>query len=166
MPSRHTHLAASHVCLLPVFLILLVGLNWHWYDAGLVVLGMWLGEIYLSPDLDTKSRPFYRWGFFRFIWWPYQWLVKHRSVLSHHIWVGTFFRVLYFSCVCILSYMAIRVVFDDAVVLPQLRSEVLGYITYYKNQLLCLGVGVWIGSFLHIVLDNSVSWLKRNIGRL
>lgn len=166
MPSGRTHLTVSRICLLPVAAVLWFGFHWYWYHVLLVVLGMWLGELYLSPDLDTRSRPFYRWGLLRFIWWPYQWLVRHRSMLSHHIWVGTFFRLLYFSAVCILLYMSVRKGLDQAIVLPQLRVEVLTYIRVHLTQLGYLGFGVWLGSFLHIVLDEVLSWLKRTMNRL
>ena len=41
------------------------------------------GTHFLSPDLDIDSTPYKRWGVFRFLWWPYKVLFKHRG-LSHH----------------------------------------------------------------------------------
>lgn len=53
-----------------------------------------LGGLFLSPDLDTVSRPYRRWGVLRWIWIPYQKLIPHRG-LSHLPIVGTASRVAY-----------------------------------------------------------------------
>ncbi len=45
------------------------------------------GTFFLSPDLDIDSSPYGRWGIFRFLWWPYKVMVKHRG-LSHHFIFG------------------------------------------------------------------------------
>ncbi len=45
------------------------------------------GTFYLSPDLDIDSSPYGRWGIFRFLWWPYKVMFKHRG-LSHHFIFG------------------------------------------------------------------------------
>lgn len=42
---------------------------------------------FLSPDLDTKSRPYKRWKILRILWWPYRIIFKHRG-FSHNIIVG------------------------------------------------------------------------------
>lgn len=57
--------------------------------------GFLLGGLYLSPDLDTPSRPFYRWKMLRWYWLPYQKLLPHRSKWSHTPFVGTAGRLLY-----------------------------------------------------------------------
>ena len=41
------------------------------------------GTFFLSPDLDIDSSPYNRWGVFKFLWWPYKVIFKHRG-LSHH----------------------------------------------------------------------------------
>ncbi|MCK4937904.1 MAG: DUF2227 family putative metal-binding protein [Methanosarcinales archaeon] len=41
------------------------------------------GTFFLSPDLDIESSPYNRWGVFKFLWWPYKVIFKHRG-LSHH----------------------------------------------------------------------------------
>jgi len=49
-----------------------------------------LGGLYLSPDLDLKSKPFKRWGVLRVLWLPYQKLIPcHRHWLSHGVIVGS-----------------------------------------------------------------------------
>jgi uncharacterized metal-binding protein len=52
---------------------------------------------WLSDDLDTRSLCYKRWGFFRFLWWPYRKMVPHRSWLSHGLGIGPLLRVVYFA---------------------------------------------------------------------
>ena len=57
-----------------------------------------IGGIFLSPDLDLRSRPFKRWGFFKIIWVPYQQLIpRHRHWLSHGVIVGSALRLVYLA---------------------------------------------------------------------
>ena len=58
--------------------------------AGLAVL---VGGYYLSPDLDTYSIPYRRWGILRWWWKPYQKLFRHRSFFTHSPLVGTAVRL-------------------------------------------------------------------------
>lgn len=62
--------------------------------APFTALGCAAG-LWLSPDLDTVSKPFKRWGILRVIWVPYLRLVKHRSLISHSPVLSTLIRVAY-----------------------------------------------------------------------
>jgi len=71
---------------------------WPWLGPlGTVVsaLAFLIGGLWLSPDLDTNSRPYQRWGPLRWLWWPYRKTLRHRSILSHTPVVGTLVRVGY-----------------------------------------------------------------------
>ena len=68
--------------------------------------------LYLSPDIDTKSVVLKRWGFLKFIWFPYQRLFPHRgsffnrNFFTHFPVVGTFLRIGYIIlplCIALLS---------------------------------------------------------------
>ena len=59
--------------------------------AAYLFSGFWL-----SDDLDTHSLAYKRWGWLRWLWWPYQKAVPHRSWISHGIGFGPIFRVAYF----------------------------------------------------------------------
>jgi uncharacterized metal-binding protein len=67
-------------------------------DLGLVLAGsgayLFSGLLF-GPDLDTRSRHYFRWGLFRWLWLPYQRLLSHRSVFSHGPLLGTCGRLLY-----------------------------------------------------------------------
>lgn len=65
-----------------------------------------VSTFFFSPDLDTDSKPYYRWAIFSFIWWPYKTFVKHRSLLSHSGPFSGTLRFLYFMMfVVLLTYV-------------------------------------------------------------
>lgn len=70
----------------------------------LIPIGISLG-LWLSPDLDTKSDPYNRWGIIKFIWWPYQRIFSHRSPWTHLPIISTIIRVIYLSPFIYLSTM-------------------------------------------------------------
>lgn len=53
---------------------------------------------FLSPDLDIQSAPYERWGPFKFLWWPYKVLFKHRG-LSHNPVFGPLTIIINFSLI-------------------------------------------------------------------
>jgi uncharacterized metal-binding protein len=61
-----------------------------WVSSGFLVSGLIFG-----PDLDLYSFHYKRWGIFRWLWRPYQKVIKHRSIWSHGPIVGTVGRILY-----------------------------------------------------------------------
>ena len=87
---------------------------WWWESSDKDWVGLTVGLVaylfsgfWLSDDLDTHSIAYKRWGAFRFLWWPYQKLVPHRSWVSHSIGFGPIFRVAYFL---VMLWALIRVV--------------------------------------------------------
>lgn len=58
--------------------------------------GFLFGGLFLSPDLDTNSLPLKRWGWLKYIWYPYRDAVPHRGI-SHTPIVGTSTRLLYLA---------------------------------------------------------------------
>jgi len=63
--------------------------------AGVVTLGAHTGNTLLSPDLDIPSTPYRKWGVLRFLWKPYQIIVRHRSPWSHWMILGPMVAHLY-----------------------------------------------------------------------
>jgi uncharacterized metal-binding protein len=59
--------------------------------------GYLLGGLIFGPDLDIYSRQYQRWGWLRWIWLPYQKMLRHRSIFSHGFLVGTALRVVYLT---------------------------------------------------------------------
>ena len=66
-----------------------------WVTTVLVISAYLFSGLWLSNDLDIYSRIYRRWGPLRFLWYPYQRLVAHRSWLSHGLVVGPLVRLVY-----------------------------------------------------------------------
>jgi uncharacterized metal-binding protein len=71
--------------------------------AGFLVGGLWL-----SPDLDTPSRPSRRWGPLAVLWLPYRRLLRHRSLLSHTPLIGSAVRLAYLGAVLLVLSLLLR----------------------------------------------------------
>jgi uncharacterized metal-binding protein len=80
----------------------MVGAAFIFYDTGewrlatVYAASTLTSGLVLSPDLDLHSESYKRWGFLRFIWWPYKTVLPHRHLLSHGIVIGMLTRVVYF----------------------------------------------------------------------
>ncbi|KAM3112315.1 metal-binding protein [Phormidesmis sp. 146-33] len=67
-------------------------------NLTLILSGCFLfSGLMFGPDLDIYSQQYKRWGVLRWIWLPYRKSVRHRSVLSHGLIIGTGLRILYLS---------------------------------------------------------------------
>src|SRR5262249_45965301 len=64
--------------------------------GGTLVCATLFSGLMLSPDLDLDSSIYRRWGPLRFLWWPYQKAIPHRSRLSHSFVLGPLLRLAYF----------------------------------------------------------------------
>lgn len=94
MPSGQTHDRLAWIgC--PIIAVVVGCLSRLWQLAAIAGISYLLGGLFLSPDLDTYSRPYQRWGYLRWLWWPYRQWIPHRSVLSHGPIIGTVLRLLY-----------------------------------------------------------------------
>lgn len=101
MPSGRTHDTITFLLAPPTFLAALL-IAGSFALALAVTCAMLFGGLMFGPDLDIQSRQYTRWGVFRFIWWPYRAVFRHRSRWSHGILFGTFIRVLYFTGMMVL----------------------------------------------------------------
>ena len=101
MASGRRHDRATRLLALPFGL-----LCWPWLGpvgAAVGGLAFLVGGLWLSPDLDTRSRPTRRWGPLGLLWWPYRRMLSHRSLLSHCPFVGTALRLAYLATVVALA---------------------------------------------------------------
>lgn len=60
--------------------------------------------LFLSPDLDIHSHIYQRWFFLKWYWLPYQWIIKHRSWLSHSGPLSAIIRAGYCAPIFLLLY--------------------------------------------------------------
>lgn len=114
-----------------------------------------IGDTYLSPDLDLKSNPYYNWRLLRFIWIPYQKVIKHRSVVSHGFILGTIIRVAYLYIVFSLMLISIT-----NITLYTILANTTIIIEKYDVYFVAALIGLELSSICHICLD-IVSTMKK-----
>ena len=137
-------------------------------SAGLtlaVVSGFLLGGLMLGPDLDTRSIHYKRWGWFRWIWLPYRYRVRHRSPLSHGPLIGTTVRVCYLV-VWIVILGCIGIAFTNEILRlgwtwNEIGDRLSTLITSHWSWWLALLIGLEFGAISHILTDWSTSAYKR-----
>lgn len=175
MPSGKVHdqiTLIGAVCAVPAWLAL-APRPWEW-GAGLTLIGATLFSGWmLSPDLDLDSSIYHRWGPLRYLWWPYQKAIPHRSGLSHSYVLGPLLRLLYFA---LLMWGLFRI-----------GTYALSFLTplsFDRNQLSRNGgdfvvnlwhthpqyaqmflVGIFFGTALHVAADTIVTNAKRRAHR-
>ncbi|MCS6885159.1 MAG: metal-binding protein [Acidobacteriota bacterium] len=161
MPSGKTHDLVTYLLICPAYLVAMV-LGAQPLEAGLVALGVLIGGLMFGPDLDIDSRQYYRWGIFRWIWWPYKAFLPHRSRLSHGIVLGTLVRIVYFLAV--LSIVS-GLLYGAAATVGVPKQVVDRFLTLMASldwRVWCfIVVGLWIGAASHSLVDFLHSALKK-----
>ena len=175
MPSGRTH---DRITLwsLPVVTGATIAITRNSQHALLVASGFLFGGLMFGPDLDIYSRQFQRWGWFRWLWVPYQKCLRHRSFWSHGPIIGTVVRVLYLTAWCILfailagaAYLLVTGQWHSA------TTSETGFLTKLltgdetsrgKNPVsvsdaIALFVGLELGALSHSLSDYLVSSWKR-----
>lgn len=133
------------------------------------VLGAYVfSGLYFSDDLDTRSAPYRRWGPFRFLWWPYQKLVPHRSWISHGVGIGPLLRVVYFGLMLwatargilwVLLREGVRVNRDA--ILGSLWTRGVAWTLAHPSTTFWIAVGLVLGGIAHSLADTIVSFAKK-----
>src|SRR5918997_2470893 len=96
MPSGKTHDVITVLLAAPTFAAAW-GLTRSPTLALVATAAMLFGGFMFGPDLDIQSKQYTRWGVFRFLWFPYKVVFRHRSRWSHGLVFGTLIRVVYFA---------------------------------------------------------------------
>ncbi|HEX6126446.1 MAG TPA: metal-binding protein [Pyrinomonadaceae bacterium] len=169
MPSGRTHDLITIALAAPV----LAGAYVSAYDVRLsivVTLGFLFGGLMFGPDLDTVSKQYSRWRFFKLLWFPYRSFFKHRSRWSHGLIFGTLLRVIYFmgiaTCIAFLLTYAYATYVGGAV--PGVRdfARVWARLREYTDLMLGvdgaigLFIGMWIGAASHTLTDIAGTYVK------
>ena len=151
MASGRSHDRATALLALPFGLLWGPGLGL----AGVAVaaLAFLLGGLWLSPDLDTRSRATGRWGPLHVLWWPYRRLLSHRSLLSHSPLLGTAGRLAYLAGALALAAAALHPLGAPA---PHQLLEQAHALGQSRHPLLLPAlVGLEASSWLHLVQDGD-----------
>ncbi len=162
MPSGNTH-EFTNMVFLPISLTCL-------QPDGLIpfIAGYLFSTFYLSPDLDLpQSKSSQRWGKLSFIWKYYQAFVPHRSLISHLPVISSLIRILYLLLPLFLTtfiiFKVIDEVFFNGILSIKLETEVIDIETekFIKDTFIYFIYGVIIADTIHILLDFSLTFLKR-----
>lgn len=127
----------------------------------LLVVGAYLfSGLWLSNDLDIDSRIYRRWGPLRWLWYPYQKLVSHRSWLSHGFAVGPLGRIVYLygmiELALLIMHQWIRQVGGSTKVIEaglSVTAQVWPYVAANPHISVPLAVGLVLGGLAHSVVD-------------
>jgi len=101
MPRARTHDLITLIIAPPTY----VGVYYLTKSTDLALittLAALFSGLMFGPDLDLQSKQYARWGPVGFLWWPYRFIFRHRSRLSHGILLGTAIRVIYFAAMLLL----------------------------------------------------------------
>ncbi|MFZ9567086.1 MAG: metal-binding protein [Vulcanococcus sp.] len=129
---------------------------WPWLGpAGALTSGLafLVGGLWLSPDLDTNSRPYQRWGPLRWLWWPYRKALRHRSIVSHAPVIGSAVRLGYL--VCLLTGLSVLTSRWGAPAPEQLfgLSQQLWF--SHRPWVIAALVGIEASTWLHLLQDGD-----------
>jgi uncharacterized metal-binding protein len=169
MPSGKTHDAITFFLVAPTFAATYFVMQ-NLPISIVVTFGMLFSGLMFGPDLDIHSKQYTRWGFFRYLWYPYQKCFSHRSRWSHGLLFGTLFRVIYFVGVLTLfaflaSYIYATYIGGDLPNLLQMTKtwQTIGDLIrtnigdYAMPSLL---IGLWLGAASHTFTDMAGTFIK------
>jgi uncharacterized metal-binding protein len=132
-------------------------------DVALTLGGGFLfSGLMFGPDLDINSRQFQRWGILRSLWIPYQKMVRHRSIWSHGLIVGTIGRCLYLGIWCLIILVPALALLGYKGWQSQL-IELQPYLTsiFRHHLFLSLLIGLELGAMSHSISDRIGSAYKK-----
>lgn len=141
MPGYNAHRLFNYTIFAGIIIFLFFR-NFSEYDlvslfaAG---LGYYIGTEYVTPDLDTNSTAFKRWGRLKALLLPYKWLFNHRKS-SHNIFYGAIVRILYIGIVIFgLYYLIFRSIPYE--------------MAFPSSHIINFFVGIIAANALHVILD-------------
>lgn len=135
-------------------------------NITLIVSGAFLfSGLMFGPDLDLYSVQYKRWGVLRWLWIPYQKTIRHRSLLSHGLVIGTTLRVLYLaSWLAILSSLGwgiAQLIWEINWSWQLLAESTTVFFTQHSAEWCYLYLGLELGAISHFMSDWGGSAYKR-----
>ncbi len=163
MPGFIGHTVANSVALVGTSAVMW-SQGWSAQDILAVDAGIAISTLILSPDMDLfQSKSMEDWGLFKYFWWPYAKLVKHRDRMHIPV-IGTTVRWLYVSVIIALLVILFRFWFRRIGL--QVNFDFNGDTEDIIYNLL-YGVDVYLGAVIadatHYVLDMITTGFKRGL---
>lgn len=138
MPAGKTH-NLINIIALPLLLLGLYLLSSGYLKVKFILIftiSYLFSTFFLSPDMDIESSSYERWGIFRFLWWPYKVLFKHRGI-SHNIVFGPL------TILANLALIFVPLLLLAGIDIRSIPSEVISAII----------LGIVLSNELHIIAD-------------
>jgi uncharacterized metal-binding protein len=173
MPSGKTHDLITLVLAPPTFAAAWGLTGGNWVLATAATAAMLFGGLMFGPDLDIQSKQYTRWGVFRFLWFPYKVVFRHRSRWSHGIIFGTLIRVVYFAAALALLGWAgvyVRAAYVAGAAAPGWADLVrawglieagAAHYGFGGAEALAVLAGLWWGAASHTLTDVGWSVLRK-----
>ncbi len=154
MASGKTHDLITWYCFIPC-------LAWGWeanqnFFMGLILSsGFLFAGLMFGPDLDTKSLQYYRWGFLRFFWIPYQKAGGHRSFVSqsHDALWGPFIRFIYLGLPICFLFIVFLLFKQQNFNFSEVLDKFIDFSFNYQKLIVLFFLGTWLGSLSHHLAD-------------
>ena len=169
MPSGHAHDAITILLAAPAAVATYAATR-DLPTAVIVAVAFIFAGVMFGPDLDTKSKPYSRWGPLRMIWLPYRTIFRHRSRWSHGLIFGTLFRIVYFIGVATLIAFAGIAAYSlltsgeapklGAFVRQWESAGTLSSSGVALDVILAVFAGMWAGAASHTLTDIAITYIK------
>jgi uncharacterized metal-binding protein len=121
-----------------------------------------------AGDLDIDSAQYRRWGPLRFIWFPYQKIVPHRSWVSHGMIAGGLIRALYlalvFFCLSATWLLIYGQLQGTEAAQQAAKTQIEAVKAFLADYPTHIGVGLAgfiLAGAVHTVTDAVSTWFKR-----
>ena len=174
MPSGKTHDAITFFLAPPTFAAAWILTEGSVSLALIVTVAFLFGGLMFGPDLDTMSKQYTRWSFFRILWYPYQAFFAHRSRWSHGFLFGTLLRIVYFMGAMTLLSFVLTFIYtashggNETSLLEFTKTwSLIGDFLRAntgKYTFLAVFIGLWLGAASHTITDLAGTFIKT--GRL
>jgi uncharacterized metal-binding protein len=165
MPSGKNHDRITWITL-PVIVLGTLIISQSFILSLLVAFSFLFSGLMFGPDLDIYSVQYNRWGWFKFIWLPYQKNLKHRSLFSHGFLIGTIIRMLYLSVLLFVPLILLVTIAQIILDYDWYWQKILG--SFYVNltnkyalEAIAIFIGLELGAMSHYLADDIGSRMKR-----
>ncbi len=144
MPNYSSHLIFNFltlILLVPIYIYFQPLFTITVLQLYIFLLFYFIGTVYLTPDMDTKSEAQKRCGLFCF---PYRKFFRHRGI-SHNWIFGIVTRIIY---VLMVLCIPILIIYGREGIYSFIDALIL-----YKNEMVIASSGMFLSNLFHIILD-------------
>lgn len=128
------------IVLLPIIMLMAYELTYNFNIVIIFTVSYLFSSFMFNGDLDIISRPYQRWLFLKWIWYPYRKIIPHRSIWSHGIIIGTFIRLIYIMPILYIIFKVCDL-------------QILNY-----NYVIIILLGLEMGNIIHTLSDRLSSY--------